>query len=106
MAVQIPWQVGADFTFEIALDRYVYLVRLRWNPVASLWFMDLMTRSKTEVIMGMCLVRGADLLNQAVGAFAPRGALLITGNSEPSYESFLAGTTQLIYLTAAEVNAI
>lgn len=105
MAVQIPWQNGADFQFEIALDRFVYLMRLRWNDVGQSWAMDLLTRSKTPLVLGTRLTKAVDLLHGYVGEFAPPGSMFVLGQ-EPEFRSFVDGASHLVYLTEAETLAL
>ena len=106
MAVLIPWQNAPDFQFEVALDRFVYLMRLRWNAVAGAWAMDLLTRAKTPLILGVRLERSVDLLHGFVGEFAPPGALFVLATQSPVFESFLRGSAQLVYLTEADIRAL
>ena len=105
MAVQLPWQNAADFQFEVALDRFVYLMRLRWNAQAESWAMDLLTRSKTPLVLGTRLTKAVDLVHGYVGEFAPQGSLFVLGQ-EPTFDSFKTGASQLVYLTEAEVLAL
>ena len=104
MAVQIPWQDSADFQFEVSLDRFVYMMRLRWNDAAQSWALDLFTRSKTPLVLGTRLVASADLLRLYTGDFTLPGALFVIG--EPSLEAFVSGSASLVYLTEAEVLAL
>jgi hypothetical protein len=104
-AVQVPWQNVADFQFEVALDRFVYLVRLRWNDYAKAWGMDLMTRSKTRIIMGTKLTLNTDLLRGSVMPFAPPGAMFVLG-AEPTFTSFYDGASSLVYLDAEAISAL
>lgn len=105
MAVVIPWQDNPDFQFEIALDSFVYFFRIRWNHIAKSWALDMFTRSKTEISMGIRLVHSQDLLHGLVGEFAPPGGLFVVG-LEPYYSSFLEKNSQLVYLTEDEVLAL
>lgn len=105
MAVIVPWQDSPDFQFEIALDRFVYLMRLRWNDKASSWVMDLLTRSKTPLVLGTRLVASQDLLHGFVGEFAPLGSLFVVGPT-PELNSFVLGANQLVYLTQEEILAL
>lgn len=105
MAALIPWQNAPDFQFEIALDRFVYLMRLRWNDKAASWAMDLLTRAKTPLILGTRLCESVDLLHGFVGEYAPPGHLFVLG-STPTFESFVLGGNQLVYLTREEILAL
>lgn len=105
MAQAIPWQNSPDFQFEVSLDRFVYLMRLRWNDKAESWAMDLMTRSKTPLMLGIRLVESTALLKGFVGEYAPPGELFVLGPT-PTARSFESGANQLVYLTQEEISAL
>lgn len=104
MAFVIPWQNAPEFQFEISLDGTVYVLRMQWNDTAASWAMDIFSREMSPLSLGARLVYGTpvplgprDLL--------PPGVFLIQGE-EPTYLSLIGGTSRLIYLTGAEVNAL
>lgn len=105
MAVQIPWFDNADTQFEITLDGFVYLIRLRWIDGAGAWAMDIHTRDRTPVVLGMRIVLGAELVDAPAAAYAPPGRFYLLGEP-PTYDSMLDGSTRLIYLAAAEIDAL
>jgi hypothetical protein len=94
-AVIIPWQESPDFQMEIALDRFVYLLRARWNTVALSWGVDLLTRAQTPVLFGIRLVQNAELI-LGRGEFTPAGSMFVLG-SEPNYSNMVSGSSQLVY---------
>ena len=99
MAVIIPWKDSYDFTFEVSLDRFVYLIRARYNHRVKLYALDLMTRNKVEISRGICLVRNVDLFSGLTHREAPRGSLVVVGEA-PTKETLLDGSSQLVYLGA------
>lgn len=99
--IQIPWHDSDDFQFEIALDRVVYLMRLRWNDVAGSYVMDLLTRNKVPVSLGTRLVAGTSLM-EVVTNFSPPGRFYVLGE-DPTLDRFLSGACTFVYLTAAEM---
>ena len=105
MAQAIPWQNSPDFQFEVSLDRFVYLMRLRWNAQAESWAMDLLTRSKTPLLLGVRLVESTALLKGFVGEYAPAGEFFVLGPT-PTVSSFESGANQLVYLTGEEISAL
>lgn len=105
MAVAIPWQNSPDFQFEVALERFVYLFRIRWNYIAESWALDIFTRAKTPVSLGLRLVHSQDIFQGLVSQFSPGGGLFVLGD-EPTYESMISGSSQLVYLTLEEILAL
>lgn len=105
MAVQIPWFRSADTQFELALDGFVYMIRLRWLERAGAWAMDIHTREKTPVVLGMRITAGAELVDAREAPFAPPGRFYLLGDP-PTFESMIDGSTRLIYITAAEIDAL
>lgn len=104
MARRIPWQNSYDFQFEISLDDFVYLIRVRWNKKAEVFGMDLLTRNRRPLALGIAIVPGVNLFRGITDAEAPKGAMFLVGAKDP--ESLNAGTSALVYLTEAEVNAV
>lgn len=102
MAIVIPWQDSYDFQFEIALDRFVYLIRARFNHRAEIYALDLMTRNRHVIALGIALVRNVDLFAGFTKHDAPPGALLVVGDA-PTKAALLSGSSQVVYLEAAEI---
>ena len=104
-AYVIPWQEAADFQFEVALDRIVYLMRARWNDYSKSWGLDISSRASTPLIMGIRVVANYDLLLGMNAPEYPPGMLVAIGE-EPNYLSFLSGATDLTYIPEEVVRAL
>lgn len=105
MAVQISFTDRPDFQMEVTLERVVYLMRLRWNHMASSWAFDLLTRAKSPLVYGVRLVAGVPLLMGHAKDQLPAGEFYVFG--EPvSYSSFLDGDSRLLYLSEEELLAL
>lgn len=104
MSVVIPWQNAAEFQFEITLDGTVYIVHAQWNETAGSWGLSLFTREMTPIMLGTRMLRNAALL---VGSkkFLPPGQMMVMGE-EPTYDKMIDGSSRLIYVTWAELNAL
>lgn len=92
----IPWQNSYDFQFEIALDRFVYLMRARYNNRLGTYALDLLTRNRVVVAFGICMVRNVDLFDGMTHPDAPKGRALLIGEA-PTLENLLNGSCQFIY---------
>lgn len=101
--ISIPWQSFSDFQFDIALDGTVYILRIRWNPVAVAWAMDILTRSEKPMVLGNKLVLGAVI---ALEAQEPPGVFVVFSPSVPTYTSFAEGVSDLVYISRAELATI
>ena len=97
MAALIPWQDAYDFQFEVALDRFVYLIRARFNHRAEVYALDLMTRNRVVIVRGLCLLRNVNLFDGLTHPDAPRGALVVVGE-QPTKDNLLNGSAQLVYI--------
>lgn len=96
MSVIIPWQNSADFQFEVALDRFVYLLRARYNWRAGVYALDLFTRNRSVIALGLCVVRNQDLFAGMTHPDAPRGRAYIIGEA-PTLENLLNGSSLFVY---------
>lgn len=70
---EIPTSPGKPFSQVTAIDQIPYALKFRWNHVAKIWVMDILTEEETgKWIMGIPLVTGCDLLEQF--GYLPMGA--------------------------------
>jgi len=104
--ITIPWQSAADFQFEMSLDRHVYLLRARWNDYSKAWGLDIFSRAKSPLILGIKLTRGSDALQGMNSPEHPPGALMVMGAEEPTYTSFFTGDSVLVYIPIEDIRAL
>ena len=100
-SVIIPWQNAYDFQFEIALDRFVYLMRARYNWRAGVYAIDLLTRNRVVIAFGLCLVRNVDLFDGMTHPDRPKGHLFVIGEA-PTLANLLNGSAQRVYTGAGD----
>lgn len=104
-AIVIPWQESADFQFEMSLDSHVYLLRARWNDYCKAWGLDISSRAKTPLILGIRLSLHIDALYGMNNPEHPPGGLMVMG-VEPQFDSFMSGESQLVYLPVEMIDAL
>lgn len=97
---KIPLSTGAQY-FRVQLGSTTYRFTLSWRD-ADLggWFLDIATPTGTDIITGIALVPGRDLLEQ-YKHLIPTGALYVATDGDelavPTYDS-LGVTTWLYYV--------
>lgn len=61
---EIPMKASTTQKLTVKLRNATYIIRARWNTAASVWVIDLLTPDGVEVLTGIPMVCGADLLEQ------------------------------------------
>ena len=93
---QLPWYDSRDFSFEISLNRRVFVIRARHNHLTERYSLDFFTADLVGLMFGQPLVSGVDLLDHFPTAFHP-GGYLFSGGAEPTYENLVSGASMVIY---------
>ena len=93
---QLPWYDSRDFTFELSLNRRVFVVRARHNHLTERYSLDFFTPELVGLMFGQALVTGVDLLAFFPDAFHPGGHLFV-GGAEPTYENLVSGASVVVY---------
>lgn len=107
MPLIVPLRDGLPFfDLQAVLDGVTYTLTLRWNPRASLWFLDVSNvDGTTQYQSGVGLVVSFPLGAYTTGR-SPPGALVVVdtsgANEDPQLEG-LATRWQLLYFSAAEL---
>lgn len=92
----LPWYESRDFSFEISLNRRVFVIRARHNPMDGRYALDFFTPNLDPLMLGQAAVAGVDLIQHLPRASHPGGMLFI-GGDEPTYENLVSGASVLIY---------
>lgn len=87
-------------TFQIALAGVTYTLTLKWNVPANCWVLDIEDQDGIQMISGIPLVTGSDLLEQY--AYLGFGGTLTAETDHdtcapPTYDNL--GTTGHVYFT-------
>lgn len=70
---EIPTQAGHPFTERVSLSGTTYTLIFNWNTVVQCWVLDFYNEAgDTEILLGVPLVTGSDLLEQY--GYMPLGA--------------------------------
>jgi hypothetical protein len=101
----IPIVAGAPSQdFRIVLNGISYNMRARWNSRASFWTLDIADEKNNDIVDGIALKAGVDLLdpyNLGIGGF------FIYDTTESSIEATLdniGSDVALVYLTPEELD--
>ena len=85
--IELP--IAADTphqSFSVQLDGALYTVRLRYNTRAGHWILDLFTFAGEQLVAGLALRLGVDLLSQYRSAEMPPGSLFVLNYVDPYAE--------------------
>lgn len=99
----IKWFPGAAWRQEVAIDGKSLVLKARWNAESGRWTLDISDRNQNELVNGIALVCGQPLLRLHVDERLPTGDLFVVSSSDPGYDSFLTGQSELFYLTKSEL---
>ena len=61
---ELPIDNTVDQSFTVILDGAVYRIHLRYNTRAGFWAMDILDATDTQLVMGLAVRLGIDLLAQ------------------------------------------
>lgn len=89
-------------SFGISLDGVPYNLTVKWNTVALCWVLDISDQNDTDILTGIPLVTGADLLAQyAYLNFGGQLTCQTDGDltAVPTYENL--GTDGHLYFTTS-----
>jgi hypothetical protein len=70
------------YDFDIELDGEIFLFALRYNYRMSLWILDIRDVDGTDILCGLPLVCGDDLLKEYVKETKPKGKLYVINLTE------------------------
>ena len=62
--VEIPLKTGQPQTLTISINNVTYNLSLRWYQLATLWLLDIADVLGNQIVTGIPLITGADLLGQ------------------------------------------
>ena len=101
----ITFPDAPEWTQNVKLDGKSYRLRARWNTSSEAWSMDVLTTSKTLLVSGLRMVRGAALIGQFQNDDLPPGDFIVydTGERVDEYSDFTEGLARLVYVTEDEV---
>ena len=97
-AVIIPLVAGPQ-NFSTTLAGVTYTMKIRWNPAAQYWTIDIGDPNGSTRIAGIPLLPGTDLLQQ-YGYFQFNGTLVVVNYSDaaaPPGFADLGKTSQLVF---------
>tara|TARA_Y100000310_G_C20703455_1_gene832281 strand:+ start:12057 stop:12386 length:330 start_codon:yes stop_codon:yes gene_type:complete len=107
--ITVPWQNSASFKEEVTLEDTPYIFRFDFNSVGNFWIMGISDRDEVELLTGVKLVLGTEILTQHPDRGLPPGMMFVideTGNTEPIEQNdFINNRVKLTYATEAEVEA-
>ena len=82
---ELPIDNTADQSFTVTLDGAVYRIHLRYNSRARFWAMDILDAADTQLVMGLAVRLGIDLLAQYADRFPP-GRMFAINYADPYVE--------------------
>lgn len=93
--------INAQQSIQIALGGIVYTLVVKWNTKANSWTLDIQDQSENDIVTGIALVTGCDLLEQY--AYLEIGGSLVCqtngdANAIPTYQN-LGVDSQLYFVT-------
>jgi hypothetical protein len=107
--ITIPWQNSASFKEEVTLEGTPYIFRFDFNSTGNFWIMGISDRDEVDLLTGVKLVLGTEILTQHPDRGLPAGMLFVideTGNTTPiEQDDFITNRVNLVYVTEAEVEA-
>lgn len=105
--LQIPVQKEVPaYEMQVELERIVYTMRFRFNVRKDRWIMDVASREGTNIITGIPLLAGVDLLGKYLVENMPPGKLIVYDtkqNFESPGFSELGKTVLLLYVESGTV---
>lgn len=93
---------GVPETFSVELGTTTYKMTVRWNPVASYWYLDIADSNGSMIVAGIPMVIGHNLLEQ-YDYLGFSGVLVVSNDTDPEqdppYEGL--GTNTHLYYQAS-----
>lgn len=106
MARQLPLDAREPrYRIAVELDDVQVGLVVYWLRRAYGWYLDVQTPEGVELATGIRITPGAVLAMPAAGAGLPPGKLVAVGADSYSQDD-LGTAVQVMYLTAAEVDAV
>ena len=98
-SIALPDETSPSVTQTVSLSGRSYIFRIDWNSRTDRWTVGLKTEDGTEIINGMLLGIGVDLLRTVPSTLdhVPPGALFLGGDDDPTLTT-TPGVT-LFYVT-------
>ncbi len=104
--ISIPFTTGLDaFTEIVDLDDQSYLIGFAWNNREAAWYMSVATLEEVDIVTGIKLVMGMELLQRTARAGIPPGeiyAVAITPTDTITKDSIPA-QVEIVYIPKAEL---
>lgn len=98
----------ASYEFTIQLEKVVYLFRFRFNFRMGRFLMDIASRDGVNVVAGIPLLYGVDLIGRFRLEGLPPGAFMIndsTGQMQsPNWDNF-GSSVQLVYIESGTIES-
>jgi hypothetical protein len=105
--IQIPMQQLPAFTEEVDIDNVPYTLDFEYNTSADFWTLSILTPASVQLISGIVLQIGVDLLKQYQYLAIPQGNLFVfdpSGSDAPvGRDDFVNGRLQLLYASPEEL---
>lgn len=106
----IPTEIElAAYRFQITIEGVIYIFQFRWNTIHEYWTFDILNYESVPLISGVKVVINYPLLNRYASSLLPPGeiiALDTSGKLERVGRNDLGDSVKLIYVTAAEYDAL
>jgi hypothetical protein len=99
--------VAQNQNFDISLGGTTYHFRVYWSNASNAWVIDIQDSQQNDLITGIPLVTGCDLLEQ-YGYVGINGALVVQSTTDPDEvptQTSLGSTGNLFFLIPTAGNA-
>jgi hypothetical protein len=107
--IEIDVATAPAQTQRVKLGAEYFTLTLRWNERMGAWLLDVADSAEIAIVHGIVVRVGLNLLGRYPGRGLPEGALVAADTSgadaDPGRDD-LGGRVLLLYLTAAEVEAL
>lgn len=93
MTLEIPFPSGPAWSMELTLDGRVYTMRGKYNTRSDQWVVDILSRERQPLLLGLRLVLNYPLLLANYDERLPRGQLFVvdpagSANADPGRLDF------------------
>lgn len=104
--IEIPVSNSPEQLFSLEIDQVVYNFRIIYNTRWQVWTMDVLDNSNIEILTGVTLVGGVNLLEQHNIGITNLFAINIADRSLDANIENLGTDVGLFILTEAELNEL
>lgn len=104
--IQIPFTKGLDsFTEIVDIEEQSYVIGFSWNNREEAWYMSLFTLENIEIVTGIKLVLGMELLKRTGRPGIPPGEVYCVPMSpvDRINKTDIPDIVEIVYVTEAEV---